>query len=71
MKLSISLPDEDLEFLDAYVGRHDLRTRSAAIKRAVRVLRTEDLKVAYGEAWNEWEGSEDATVWGSVAGDGL
>lgn len=71
MKISISMPEEDVEFLDAYADRHGLESRSAAVKHAVRIIRTEDLRVDYSQAWKEWEGSEDATLWDSAAGDGL
>ena len=71
MKVSVSLPDEDIEFLDAYARSVGARSRSAVIQRAVRMLRATELGPAYAQAWQEWEASGDAEVWESVSGDGL
>jgi len=40
MKLSVSLSDEDVEFLDEYARSKRLSSRSAAVQRAVRLLRS-------------------------------
>lgn len=71
VKLSVSLPDEDVDFLDAYAQSQGLQSRSAALQRAVAVLRTSGLGLAYEAAWSEWAGDEDAALWDSVAADGL
>lgn len=71
MKIGVSIAEEDLQFLDAYTSKHQLRSRSAAIGRAVRMLKSEELREAYGEAWAEWEQSDDADIWDSAADDGL
>ncbi len=71
MKISVSLPDEDVDFLDEYARNLGIRSRSAVIQRAVRLLRAAELGPAYAEAWEEWETSGDADVWDSVVGDGL
>ncbi|QDQ96075.1 ribbon-helix-helix domain-containing protein [Tomitella fengzijianii] len=71
MKISVSLPEEDLEILDSYMRESGLGSRSAAIQRAVRMLRNVDLEDDYAAAWSEWESSGDAAAWESVAGDGL
>ncbi len=71
MKISVSLPDEDVDFLDEYARNLGIRSRSAVIQRAVRLLRAAELGPAYAEAWEEWETSDDADVWDSVVGDGL
>lgn len=70
MKLSVSLPDEDVAFLDAYARTHAL-SRSAAVRRAIAELRAGQLSRDYGEAWEEWTSSDDADRWDAVAGDGL
>ncbi len=69
MKISVSLPDEDVDFLDEYARSLGLRSRSAVIQRAVRLLRASELGPAYAEAWEEWEASGDADVWNSAVGD--
>ena len=71
MKLSVSLPDEDIQFLDAYAATRGIETRSAVLHRAVRLLRATELTGAYEDAWDEWSSSEDSAVWESVAADGM
>ena len=71
MKVSVSLPDEDIEFLDAYARSVGARSRSAVLQRAVRLLRATELGPAYAQAWQEWEAGDDSEVWESVSGDGL
>lgn len=71
MKVSISLPDEDVAFLDAYAKDGGYDSRSAVVHKAVRLLRAAQLGVAYEQAWAEWAGSEDEELWDSVVGDGL
>lgn len=71
MKLSVSLPEEDVEFLDQYARNLGVRSRSAVIQRAVRLLRATELGPAYAQAWEEWEGAGEAEVWDSVVGDGI
>ena len=71
MKVSVSLPGDDIAFLDAYAQEQGLDSRSAALHRAVRVLRAAELGVAYEGAWDEWATSADAETWDRTAGDGL
>jgi len=70
MKVSMSLPDEDVSFLDAYAKEKGLPSRSAALHKAVRLLRATGLGAAYEAAWVEWS-SEDAGLWDNTAADGL
>jgi Arc/MetJ-type ribon-helix-helix transcriptional regulator len=71
MKLSVSLPDEDVEYLDRYAHAQGLDSRSAALQKAVRLLRASELGAAYEDAWREWAGSEDGELWDAVTADGL
>ena len=71
MKLSVSLPDEDVEFLDAYARSQGERSRSAVVHKAVRLLRASELGPAYEDAWSDWEASEDAVAWDSTSSDGI
>ena len=71
MKLSISLPDEDIEFLDEYARTVRAPSRSAVIQRAVQLLRATELGPAYAQAWEEWEASGVSELWESVTGDGI
>jgi Arc/MetJ-type ribon-helix-helix transcriptional regulator len=71
MKVSVSLPAEDVEFLDAYARETEAGSRSAALHRAVRLLRASRLGDEYAAAWDEWSGSDDAALWESAGADGL
>lgn len=50
MKVSVSLPDEDVEFLDDYAEAQGLSSRSAVLHKAVRLLRCLELAPAYEDA---------------------
>lgn len=71
MKVSVSLPDEDVEYLDAYAATQGLDSRSAVLQKAVRLLRASELGAAYEDAWNDWGDSEDAELWDTATADGL
>jgi Arc/MetJ-type ribon-helix-helix transcriptional regulator len=71
MKLSVSLADEDVEFLDAYARSRGMPSRSAVLQRAVRLLRASELGPAYGDAWEEWAAEPDAELWDATIADGL
>lgn len=71
MKLSISLPDEDVEFLDEYAVEHGMASRSAAVQRAIRLLRSSGLSAAYEDAWADWADGEDHDLWEPTAADGV
>ncbi|MGH9170798.1 MAG: ribbon-helix-helix domain-containing protein [Acidimicrobiales bacterium] len=70
MKVSVSLPDEDVDFLDAYASSQGFASRSAVMHKAVRLLRTSELGPAYEDAWAEWSEGEQAN-WEPTVGDGL
>jgi Arc/MetJ-type ribon-helix-helix transcriptional regulator len=70
MKVSVSLPDEDVEFLDAYAESRGIASRSAVVHKAVRLLRASGLGVAYEQAWDEWNQC-DADLWDATTSDGL
>ena len=65
----MSLPDEDVEFLDLYAQQHAMDNRSAAVRRAVALLRALELGDDYAAAWDEWDESEDAR-WSVTTADG-
>lgn len=71
MKLSISLPDEDVEFLDEYRADHGMPSRSAAVHKAVRLLRASGLGAAYEDAWADWAASDESELWEPTAADGV
>jgi Arc/MetJ-type ribon-helix-helix transcriptional regulator len=71
MKLSVSLPEEDVAILDDYARTAGLPSRSAALHHAVRMLHLPELEQDYAAAWNEWEASGDQAAWGITTGDGI
>jgi Arc/MetJ-type ribon-helix-helix transcriptional regulator len=71
MKVSISLPEEDVAFLDAYARSQGVESRSAVVHKAVRMLRVSELGEAYEEAFTSWDDEEEAAAWDLVAADGL
>ncbi|MDX3577989.1 MULTISPECIES: ribbon-helix-helix domain-containing protein [unclassified Streptomyces] len=71
MKISVSLPQEDVAFVDEYAARTEADSRSAVIHAAIELLRADQLEAEYAEAFQEWDGSEDAGFWDRFAGDGL
>jgi Arc/MetJ-type ribon-helix-helix transcriptional regulator len=71
MKVSVSLPQEDVDFLDEYAQRQGIGSRSAALHTAVRLLRATGLSSAYEEAWQEWETSGERETWDEAVADGL
>ncbi len=71
MKVSVSLPGDDVEFLDAYASAHALPSRSAAVHQAIHALRLGKLHDAYRDAWDEWTENGEADLWDTVVGDGV
>ncbi|MGI9052554.1 MAG: ribbon-helix-helix domain-containing protein [Ilumatobacteraceae bacterium] len=71
MKVSVSLPDGDVEFLDEYARAQGIASRSAVVHKAVHLLRTVELGAAYEQAWDKWSSSGNAEAWEVAAADGL
>jgi Arc/MetJ-type ribon-helix-helix transcriptional regulator len=69
MKLSVSLPDDDVAFLEEYAREHACPSRSTVVHWAIEALRLGELRGAYCEAWAEWDASGEASGWEAVAGD--
>ena len=71
MKVSVSLPEEDVQFLDEYAAEHGIGSRSAAVHKAVRLLRASKLGAAYEGAWSDWETNDESDAWDAALADGL
>jgi Arc/MetJ-type ribon-helix-helix transcriptional regulator len=71
MKISVSLPEEDVAFLDSYAQEAEGSSRSAAVHHAIALLRTAHLMSDYAQAFDEWIDSGEANVWDAVVADGL
>ncbi len=70
MKLSVSLPHGDVEFIDRYANEHEVDSRSAVVHRALALLRSNELGADYAAAWEEWAAS-DWELWEATIADGL
>lgn len=71
MKVSVSLPDEDIAFLDAYAQAQGIESRSAVVHRAVGLLRASELGDAYEDAFSSWSAEGEPAAWDVVTADGL
>ena len=69
MKLSVSPPDKEVALIDRQVTENGERSRSAVIRKALRRLRSEELKRQYAQLWAEWDDEDD--VWDVTVGDGI
>jgi Arc/MetJ-type ribon-helix-helix transcriptional regulator len=70
MKVSVSLPEDDVDFLDAYAQSQGIESRSAVVHKAVGLLRASELGDAYEDAFASWSAEGEAAAWDVVAGDG-
>lgn len=70
MKLSVSLPNEDVSFIDAHAARTDAPGRSAVLHEAIRLLRDRELEDQYERAWDDWSAA-GADEWDPTSADGL
>ena len=71
MKLSVSIPDLDVAFLDEFAERAGMESRSAVLQRAIALLKSADLASEYDIAFTEWNESVDSRLWNSTVADGL
>lgn len=70
MKVSVSLPAEDVAFLDDQAESTGT-SRSAIVHKAVRLLKGAQLGTAYEQAWEAWEASGEEDAWEAATRDGL
>jgi Arc/MetJ-type ribon-helix-helix transcriptional regulator len=71
MKVSVSLPEEDVAYIDEYAQRVGAPSRSSVLHQAVALLRMTELEPAYAGAFQEWQESEDRELWDTTVSDGL
>jgi Arc/MetJ-type ribon-helix-helix transcriptional regulator len=69
-KISVSLSEPDVAFIDRYTAEHEVPSRSATVQRAIALLRANELSDAYVEAWQEWS-EQDGAGWEPTVADGL
>lgn len=61
-KLSISLPQEQYDFIDAYQTKHHHKTRSEVIREAIHLLQQAELEAYYKEANHEIDDDFEITM---------
>jgi Arc/MetJ-type ribon-helix-helix transcriptional regulator len=71
MKLSVSLPDDDVAFLDTFADQAGMDSRSAVVQRAIAMLRAAELAGAYETAFREWDEAGEGDAWAATLGDGI
>ena len=71
MKVSVSISERDVAFLNDYAKSHNLASRSAALQRAIRLLRANELSRHYAAAFAEWAGDAGNSGWDAAVADGL
>ena len=70
MKVSVSLTDDDVTYIDEYARRTGATSRSSVLHRALTVLRMSEIEEAYAAAWDEWRHAE-GDAWEVTVDDGL
>lgn len=68
--MSVSLSPSEVAVLDKYAQSAGLKSRSAAIQQAIKLLGDPDLEDAYTAAWQEWEDAGEAEAWAVTVADG-
>ena len=71
MKLSVSLPPEDVAFVDDYARREGSASRSLVLHQAIQLLRAAELETAYADAYGEWADGDDGAAWDQSSADGV
>lgn len=69
--MSVSLSPSEVAVLDKYAQSAGLKSRSAAIQQAIKLLGDPDLEDAYTAAWQEWEDAGEAEAWAATVADGV
>jgi len=71
VKVSLSLTDDDVRFLDERSRGGGYASRSAVVADAIRAMRMADVVDMYVEDFKAWEESGEARLWDLAASDGL
>ncbi len=60
-KLSISIPQQQFEFIEKYQAQHHYKTRSEVIREALYLLQQTQLEACYKEASQEIDNAFEVT----------
>jgi Arc/MetJ-type ribon-helix-helix transcriptional regulator len=69
LRVSASLPAEDVEFLDAFRRANGFHSRSSVLHLAIYMLRGAQLTSSYEAAWAEWKDMPDSVDWAPASAD--
>ena len=67
MRVSASLPAEDVEFLDTFRRANGFRSRSSVLHLAIYMLQGAQLTSSYEAAWAEWRDTPDSVDWAAAS----
>jgi Arc/MetJ-type ribon-helix-helix transcriptional regulator len=67
LRISLSLPAEDVEFLDTFRRAKGFHSRSSVLHFAIYMLQEAQLTSSYEAAWAEWEDTPDGVDWASAS----
>ena len=70
-KISLSLPLDDVLFLNEQTSSGRYPTRSAVVANAIKIMRSQELTDSYVTAFDEWATSGEAALWDATSADGL
>lgn len=62
----MSLSPNEVAVLDKYAQFAGLKSQSAAIQQAIKLLGDPGLKDAYTAAWQEWKDAEEIEAWAVI-----
>ncbi|CAN5230699.1 hypothetical protein BH09ACT1_BH09ACT1_06310 [soil metagenome] len=71
MKLSISLHDDDVAFVDEQTHAGVFPSRSAVVHAAIALLRDRQHVDSYAAAWDEWDAAGEESAWDVASADGV
>jgi hypothetical protein len=66
LRVSLSLPEEQVHWLDGYGPANGFPTRSAVVEWAIRLLKGAELTSSYEAAWTEWRAADQAADWDAM-----
>lgn len=71
VKISVSIPEDELALLDELIAREELPNRSAGVRRAIEEFRRARLAAEYKECFSQPSFEDEAKLWEDTLADGL
>ncbi len=70
-KLSISVKDNWLSFIEEYQKNYNIKSRSEVLERGLAALKQLELQDQYHLAYKEWFNSDENDIWDLTTADGI